>query len=130
MDQLKAWPHACVCADFALRSADTRCPSAAALVTRKLQRVLRDDAALLSQAFDISQTHCCAALEMQCARLLAAQLHTASTDDDPDIALSAAAVSLQELHAAHPGALQRSLAVALRDAIHVIFGRPPAAAAV
>jgi hypothetical protein len=107
-----------------------RCPSLQLWCTRKLQRVLRDDAELLSQAFDISQTHCCAALEAQCARLLAAQLHTASMDDDPDIALSAAAVSLEELHAAHPGALQRSLATALRDAIHIIFGRPPAAAAV
>ncbi len=115
---------------------------------RKLHLRLRDDAALLAQAFAVSQTHDCAALETQCARLLSAQLAAAAAaaaaaddadDADaaapapaagaapavaPSSALRAAALSLAALHAAHPEGLQTALAAALRDALHIIFGRP------
>jgi hypothetical protein len=117
--------------------------------TRKLHLRLRDNAALLAQAFAVSQTHDCAALETQCARLLSAHLAAAaaaaaddSDDSDapvqpadgaaagaapavaPGSALRAAALSLAALHAAHPDGLQTALAAALRDALHIIFGRP------
>jgi hypothetical protein len=107
---------------------------------RRLAFQLRAQPAALFEAFEMSQTHSCGALEAQCARGLLAHLGALSAPITLPVAAAAAqlpgrqakrdaAVALASLATQRPHALQTALACALTDALHELFGPPRAAAA-